>query len=61
MEPVHNNDWVADRLHELLQHAEAQGDILLSNPFHLVGFGNGLAIAAAFAQVCLCPAWKYRF
>jgi len=50
VEPVHNNDWIADRLHELLQHAEAHGDVLLSNPFHLVGFGNGAAVAAAFCQ-----------
>ena len=39
-----------DRLHELLQFVESQGDLLLSNPFHLVGFGNGACIAAAFAQ-----------
>ena len=50
LEPVHNNDWLADRLHELLQYVESQGDLLLSNPFHLVGFGNGACIAAAFAQ-----------
>ncbi|CAM9255759.1 unnamed protein product, partial [Ectocarpus fasciculatus] len=49
-EPVLNNDWVADRLHELLQGAEQRGDFLLTNPFHVVGFGNGAAIAAAFAQ-----------
>jgi pimeloyl-ACP methyl ester carboxylesterase len=48
-EQILNNDWIADRLHELLQHAEGEGDILLTNPFHLVGIGNGAAIAAAFA------------
>ena len=36
-----NNDWIADKLHELLQYAEADGDILLSNKFHIVGIGNG--------------------
>jgi len=46
VEPVLNNDWIADRLHELLQHAEEEGDILLSCPFHLVGIGNGACIAA---------------
>ena len=49
VEQIINNDWIADRLHELLQHAEGEGDILLTNPFHLVGIGNGAAIAAAFA------------
>lgn len=49
-EPVLNNDWIADRIHELLLHAEAAGDILLSKPFHLVGMGNGACIAAAFCQ-----------
>ena len=49
-EPVLNNDWVADRLHELLQYVEVNGDMMLSNPFHLVGMGNGACIAAAFAQ-----------
>ena len=49
-EPVLNNDWIADRLHELLQFVEANGDMMLNNPFHLVGIGNGACIAAAFAQ-----------
>ena len=49
-EPVLNNDWIADRMHELLLHAEERGEILLSSPFHLVGFWNGAAIAAAFSQ-----------
>ena len=49
-DPVLNNDWQAAKLHEILQHAEENGDILLTNPFHLVGIGNGAAIAAAFAQ-----------
>uniref|UniRef100_A0A7S3MBB9 SAM domain-containing protein n=1 Tax=Spumella elongata TaxID=89044 RepID=A0A7S3MBB9_9STRA len=49
-EPILNNDWIADRLHELLRHAEEEGDILLTNPFHLVGIGNGACIAAAFCQ-----------
>ena len=46
----HNNDWIADRLHELLQHVETTKAYSLSNPFHLVGIGNGACIAAAFAQ-----------
>lgn len=49
-DPVLNNDWIADRLHELLQGAEQRGDLLLTNPFHVVGFGNGASIAASFAQ-----------
>jgi len=49
-EPIINNDWIADRLHELLQSAEQQGDFLLTNPFHLVGIGNGACIAASFCQ-----------
>lgn len=48
-EKLINNEWIADRLHELLQHAEESGDFLLTNPFHLVGIGNGAPIAAAFA------------
>jgi pimeloyl-ACP methyl ester carboxylesterase len=50
IEPALNNDWIADRLHELLQYVEAIGDLSLSNPFHLVGIGNGASIAGAFAQ-----------
>jgi alpha-beta hydrolase superfamily lysophospholipase len=49
-EPILNNDWIADRLNELLRNAEENGDMLLSNPFHLVGIGNGACIAAAFCQ-----------
>lgn len=49
-DPIMNNDWIADRLHELLLHAEEEGALLLSSPFHLVGFGNGASIAAAFCQ-----------
>lgn len=51
-EPVLNNDWIADRLHELLMHAEEEGEILLSCPFHLVGIGNGACIAAG-CNACL--------
>lgn len=50
VEPIFNNDWIADRIHELLSHAEEAGDFLLSRPFHLVGIGNGACIAAAFCQ-----------
>jgi len=45
-----NNDWIADRIHELLQYAEENGDFLLNRPFHLVGIGNGVPIAASFLQ-----------
>lgn len=49
-EPILNNDWIADRLNELLRFAEDNGDLLLTNPFHLVGIGNGACIATAFCQ-----------
>ena len=49
-DPIFNNDWIADKMHELLQYAEENGDILLTNNFHLVGFGNGACIASAFLQ-----------
>ena len=49
-DPILNNDWIADKVHELLQHAEEEGDILMSSPFHLVGIGNGSCIASAFCQ-----------
>jgi len=42
-------EWQADRLHELLQHVECQGEMMLSSPFHLVGIGHGAMIASAFA------------
>ena len=45
-----NNDWLADRMNELLQYAEENGDFLLTRPFHLVGIGNGACIAAAFLK-----------
>ena len=45
-----NNDWIADKVHELLQYAEENGDILLTNPFHVVGMGNGACIASSFCQ-----------
>ena len=48
--PVLNNDWIADRVHELLLHANNAGDILLSKPFHILGIGNGACIAASFLQ-----------
>ena len=37
-EPLLNNDWISDRIHELLQHAEEDGDVLLTNPFHCGGY-----------------------
>eukprot|EP00903_Cladosiphon_okamuranus_P006198 g6095.t1 len=46
---VPNNAFVAPRLHELLQHVHSVGEMSLAVPFHLVGIGNGMATAAAFA------------
>lgn len=45
-----NNDWISDRMNELLQYAEENGDFLLTRPFHLVGIGNGACIAASFLE-----------
>lgn len=43
------NEWVAERLHELLRHVEGCGHMLLSSsPFHILAIGNGAAIATAF-------------
>ena len=50
-EPVLNNDWIADYMHELLQEVDSAGDIILRGAnFHLLGIGNGVCIAAAFLQ-----------
>jgi pimeloyl-ACP methyl ester carboxylesterase len=49
-EPILNNEFIADKLNEMLQYAEENGDILLTNPFHIVGIGNGACIAAAFLE-----------
>eukprot|EP00752_Nemacystus_decipiens_P014642 g13039.t1 len=46
---VPNNAFIAPRLHELLQHVHSVGEMSLAAPFHLVGIGNGMATAAAFA------------
>ncbi|CAM9344055.1 unnamed protein product, partial [Hapterophycus canaliculatus] len=46
---VPNNAFIAPRLHELLQHIHSVGKMSLTAPFHLVGIGNGMATAAAFA------------
>ncbi|CAM9575237.1 unnamed protein product, partial [Discosporangium mesarthrocarpum] len=48
-ECVANNVFMAPRLHELLQHVHTRREMVLTSPFHLVGIGNGVAIAAAFA------------
>lgn len=43
------NEWVAERMHELLRHVEGCGHMLLSSsPFHILAIGNGAAIATAF-------------
>lgn len=44
-----NNEWCSDRLAELMAYLEATGAMLFSAPFHLVGIGSGLPLAAAFA------------
>ena len=44
-----NNEWCAERLAELMSHIEAQGEMLFSAPFHVLGIGAGFSIAAAFA------------
>lgn len=49
-EPIFTNEWLADRIHELLSSTEKEGDFLLTRPFHLVGIGNGSNIAVAFLQ-----------
>jgi hypothetical protein len=49
-EPILNNDWLADRIHELLCYSEESGDFLLSRPFHILAIGNGACIATAFCQ-----------
>ena len=49
---VLNNEYMASRLHELLQHLEISGDFFsATRPFHLVGFGNGANIATSFASI----------
>ena len=51
IEPVLNNDWIADRLHELLQHVILSRDLTITGAaIHIVGIGNGTCIAAAFLQ-----------
>ena len=48
---VLNNEYMASRLHELLQHLEISGDFFsATRPFHLVGFGNGANIAATLSS-----------
>lgn len=47
---VLNNEFLADRLHELLMHVDSSGQMLLASPFHLVGIGNGASIAMAFCH-----------
>ncbi|GLD95050.1 hypothetical protein PINS_up003675 [Pythium insidiosum] len=47
---VFNNVWYAHRVHELLEHLQHTKRFLTTGlPFHIVGFGNGANVAAAFA------------
>lgn len=50
-DPVLTNDWIANKVHELLQYAEGQGDMLFTTPFHLLGIGNGVCIASSFCRL----------
>ena len=50
-EPALNNDFLSDRVHELIGHTDATGEFICSaQPFHFIGIGNGLPIALAFAE-----------
>ncbi|GMI13015.1 hypothetical protein TrVE_jg4274 [Triparma verrucosa] len=50
-EPALNNDFLSDRVHELIGHVDATGEFISSaQPFHMIGMGNGLPIALAFAE-----------
>ena len=50
-EPALNNDFLADRVHELISHVDATGEFVSSaQPFHIVGIGNGMPIALSFAD-----------
>lgn len=50
-EPALNNDFLSDRVHELIGHVDATGEFISSaQPFHIIGMGNGLPIALAFAE-----------
>jgi hypothetical protein len=50
-EPALNNDWISDRVHELMGHTDATGEFISSaQPFHMIGIGSGLPIALAFAE-----------
>jgi len=49
--PALNNDFIADRVHELIGHTDATGEFISSaQPFHFIGMGNGLPIALSFAE-----------
>ena len=51
MDPALNNDFLADRLHELVSHVDATGEFVASaQPFHLIGIGNGMPIALRRVQ-----------
>ena len=47
---VLNNEWIAERVHELMQHLNSTGEFASAGlPFHIIGFGNGANIATCFA------------
>ena len=49
-DPVINNQFCADKLHELLQHVEKTGEFTCSiQKFYLMGIGNGGSIATNFS------------
>ena len=50
-QPALNNDFLCDKVHELMAHVDATGEFISSaQPFHLLGMGNGLPIALSFAE-----------
>mmetsp|Transcript_7159 Transcript_7159/g.9288 ORF Transcript_7159/g.9288 Transcript_7159/m.9288 type:complete len:1307 (-) Transcript_7159:432-4352(-) len=49
IEQVLNNEFIAERLHELLSHVNRTGEFVTKiKPTHLVGIGSGLTVAIKF-------------
>ena len=45
-----NNEFIAAKMHELLQHLENSGEFVTSYlPFYVLGFGNGSNIGSFWA------------
>ena len=46
-----NNDFIAHRVHELLEHLNGTGEFLVSiRPFHFVGIGTGMPVVLSFCE-----------